>query len=103
VEATHQGYHTTQVQTGIKGGFLLFLLSEAMLFFPFFWSFFHGTLSPSVALGGIWPGVGVNKEVLEPHLLPLVNTAVLLSSGMALVAAHRAIVGGFNKVVLNGL
>jgi len=103
VEATYQGRHTIQVQQGLKLGVLLFLLSEAMLFFPFFWAFFHGTFSPSYALGGIWPGVGVNTEVLNPFLLPLVNTVVLLSSGLALVSAHRAIIAGYNKVVVNSL
>jgi len=103
VEATYQGHHTTQVQNGLKLGFLLFLLSEAMLFFPFFWAFFHGTLSPSIALCGIWPGVGVDKEVLNPMLLPFVNTVVLLSSGLALVSAHRAIIAGYRSIVLNSL
>jgi len=36
-------------------------------------------------------------------MLPLVNTVVLLTSGVALVAAHRAIVAGCRVVVLNGL
>jgi heme/copper-type cytochrome/quinol oxidase subunit 3 len=103
VEATYQGHHTAQVQQGLKLGVLLFLLSEAMLFFPFFWAFFHGTFSPSYALGGIWPGVGVKDEVLNPFLLPFVNTVVLLSSGLALVSAHRAIIAGYNKVVINSL
>jgi hypothetical protein len=35
-EATYQGYHTSYVVTGLKYGMLLFLASEAMLFFPFF-------------------------------------------------------------------
>jgi heme/copper-type cytochrome/quinol oxidase subunit 3 len=103
VEATYQGHHTAQVQSGLKLGVLLFLLSEAMLFFPFFWAFFHGTLSPSIALGGVWPGVGVDVEVLNPFLLPFVNTVVLLSSGLALVSAHRAILAGYKRVVMNSL
>jgi cytochrome c oxidase subunit 3 len=36
-------------------------------------------------------------------MLPLVNTVVLLTSGVSLVAAHRAIVGGDYSVVINGL
>jgi cytochrome c oxidase subunit 3 len=45
--------HTRAVQTDIKHGMLLFLVSEAMLFFPFFWAFFHAALSPSVMIGGV--------------------------------------------------
>ena len=35
-ESTREGHHTLRVQTGLKYGMLLFLVSEAMLFFPFF-------------------------------------------------------------------
>lgn len=54
------GYHTTLVQRGLLIGFLLFLLSEIMLFVSFFWSFFHSSLSPAVELGASWPPVGIN-------------------------------------------
>lgn len=33
------GFHTTNVQRGLSIGFLLFLLSEIMLFFSFFWAY----------------------------------------------------------------
>jgi hypothetical protein len=42
------GYHTTVVQRGILIGFLLFLLSEIMLFSSFFWAFFHSSLAPNI-------------------------------------------------------
>lgn len=49
------GYHTTIVQRGLLIGFLLFLLSEIMLFVSFFWAFFNSSLSPAVELGSSWP------------------------------------------------
>jgi len=103
-EATYEGYHTSNVVTGLKYGILLFLASEAMLFFPFFWAFFHASLSPAITIGGIWPPEGIRlEETLDAFILPLVNTVVLLTSGVALVAAHRAIIAGCRPVVLNGL
>lgn len=36
-------------------------------------------------------------------MLPLLNTVVLLTSGVALVAAHRAMIAGCNPIVLQGL
>ena len=103
-EATFEGYHTSNVVTGLKYGMLLFLASEAMLFFPFFWAFFHASLSPSINVGGIWPPEGIRlEETLDAFMLPLVNTVVLLTSGVALVAAHRAIIAGCKPIVLNGL
>ena len=44
------GYHTTRVQRGILIGFLLFLLSEVMLFVSLFWALFHSSLAPNVEL-----------------------------------------------------
>jgi len=103
-ESTSEGHHTLRVQLALKYGMLLFLVSEAMLFFPFFWAFFHGSLSPAVALGAIWPPVGINHlETLDPFMLPLVNTLVLLCSGVAVVGAHRAILYGHKTIVFNML
>jgi heme/copper-type cytochrome/quinol oxidase subunit 3 len=101
-ESTKEGHHTLRVQTGLKYGMLLFLVSEAMLFFPFFWAFFHGALSPAVSVGAIWPPVGIKDlETLDPFMLPLVNTLVLLCSGVAIVGAHRAILYGHKVIVAN--
>jgi len=35
-EATYIGHHTLAVRTGLRYGFLLFIVSEIMLFFGFF-------------------------------------------------------------------
>jgi cytochrome c oxidase subunit 3 len=42
-------------------GMLLFILSEIMLFFAFFWAFFHFSLIPSVNIGAVWPPVGTQE------------------------------------------
>ncbi len=40
-------------------------------------------------------------EVLDPFMLPLVNTVVLLCSGVAVMGAHRAIISGYRLIVVN--
>ena len=50
-EATFLGYHTNQVQYGLRLGMLLFIISEIMFFASFFWAFFHSSISPSVEIG----------------------------------------------------
>lgn len=70
-------------------GFLLFLVSEVMLFFSFFWAYFHSALSPSVELGGVWPPVGV--RAVDPWAIPLLGSLLLLSSGFTVTVAHHAI------------
>ena len=50
-ESTFQGCHTQKVQAGLRLGMVLFLISEAMFFFSFFWAYFHSSISPSVEIG----------------------------------------------------
>ena len=50
-EATFQGCHTKKVQYGLRMGMLLFIISEVMFFFSFFWAFFHSSIAPSVEIG----------------------------------------------------
>jgi cytochrome c oxidase subunit 3 len=50
-ESTFQGHHTKIAIFGLKLGFLLFIVSEVLFFFSFFWAFFHSSLSPSVEIG----------------------------------------------------
>jgi len=44
-ESTFEGQHTKQVQQGLKSGMLLFIVSEIMFFFAFFWAFFSFRIS----------------------------------------------------------
>lgn len=51
--------HTLCVRRGLSIGFKLFIVSEAMLFFSFFWAYLHAALSPTIAIGGVWPPPGI--------------------------------------------
>lgn len=53
IKESSQGFHTAKVQHGLRMGMILFILSEVMLFFAFFWAFFHFSLVPSAAIGSI--------------------------------------------------
>ena len=46
-EATFEGQHTAVVQRGLRLGMILFIVSEIMFFFAFFWAFFHSSLAPT--------------------------------------------------------
>nr|YP_009516552.1 cytochrome c oxidase subunit III [Populicerus populi]AYE40963.1 cytochrome c oxidase subunit III [Populicerus populi] len=87
-ESTFQGMHTKSVMLSMKWGMIMFIMSEVMFFSSFFWSFFHSSLSPTMEIGLQWPPQGI--KTFNPMMIPLLNTVILLSSGISMTWAHNA-------------
>jgi cytochrome c oxidase subunit 3 len=99
-EAVYEGQHTSQVQWGLRNGMLLFIISELMFFFSFFWAFFHSALAPTPEICSLWPPLGI--ETINAWGVPLLNTIILLSSGATITIAHHAIIyGDRQKAILS--
>merc|ERR1711915_1171903 len=62
--------------------FLLFLVSEGLLFVSFFWTSFHSLSSPTL---GIWPGEGFYLP--DPCELTFANTLLLSNAAVSLGGA----------------
>jgi len=99
VSDIHVGENTPVVRPGLRYGFIMFIMSEVMFFAAWFWSFFKHAMYPmgpdSPAIDGVWPPVGI--ETFDPWHLPLINTLILLCSGMAATWAHHALVHENNR------
>lgn len=88
-ESTFQGHHTPVVQKGLWYGIILFIISEFLFFIGFFWAFYDSSLAPTPELEGCWPPTGIHP--LNPLEVPLLNTSVLLASGVSITWAHHSL------------
>lgn len=105
--------HTPVVRKGLRLGMALFIVSEVMFFFAFFWSYFKAWLSPTLRYDGdtplnseqvaqgVWPPAGI--ETLDAWDLPFINTLILLLSGTTVTWAHYAVLNGMRCEAIKAL
>ncbi len=110
------GKYNVQVDKSFRQGMFWFIFSEVMFFLAFFGALFYARNMSVPWLGGesnnfftnflLWGGfenswptngpanVGGEYEAMGPFGLPLINTAILLTSSVTITIAHHAIQEG---------
>jgi cytochrome c oxidase subunit 3 len=110
------GLYNAQVDASFRQGMFWFIFSEVMFFAAFFGALFYARNMSIPWLGGesnnfftnllLWEGyestwptngpgeIGGEYTVMPPFGLPLINTALLLTSSITVTIAHHALIAG---------
>ena len=94
--------HTPAVRRGLRVGVVMFIASELMFFFAFFWAFFNASMPMlSLVAQPTWPPAGIVP--LDPWSVPFLNTLILLTSGATVTYAHQAAYVDDRRMMVLGL
>ncbi len=121
INENQRGVYNAQVDQSFRQGMMWFIFSEVMFFAAFFGALFYARNMVVPWLGGdsnnfftnflLWEGyeaewptngpgaVGGEYQMMGPMGLPLINTALLLTSSVTVTIAHHALIAGQRNIL----
>jgi cytochrome c oxidase subunit 3 len=121
INESEGGLYNEQVDKSFRMGMFWFIFSEVMFFAAFFGALFYARNMSVPWLGGdsnnfftnllLWEGfeatwptngpgeVGGEFQTMGPFGLPLINTAILLTSSITVTIAHHALIAGKRAIL----
>lgn len=87
LEMRIEGRERKKIERSLKNSIILFILSEVFFFASFFWSYTHFSVSPTLEIRIAWPPKMIAP--FEFSNVPLVNTLILLRSGLTITISHK--------------
>lgn len=90
------GESSLNLENTIKFFFILFILSEIIVFVSIFWSYYCFFLVRELDIS-IWPGYSI--KTFEWNIIPMVNTLILISSSITLTVSHWCINFNIKKFI----
>lgn len=89
IEGTILGNHTKSVERNIELAYILFIISEVVIFASLFYGNFYNSILVSIELGLNYPPLGISS--INPLGIPLLNTILLISGSITITAVHHLI------------
>lgn len=91
-----EGKNSYSLERGLKFSIILFITSEIFFFFSFFWSYFYFFLRNCIEFNLIWPPISI--EIFSFLNVPLINTLLLLRSGLTVTIRHFYLIENKKKL-----
>lgn len=83
----------------LKSRFVLFILSEIMIFMSLFWNLLNNSIAPNVEIGNKWTPIKIENP--NPFLIASFGSVALIYSGIIITSSHNLLIKNIVKKANN--